>query len=283
MNQCDVTAERQDAAGDDYELLGPNTYSIEEYSIDIVASESVKSHHPATDKLMSTVSVEGQSAVFQLDTGASSCIMSQELFDKLSRKVRRKLHVRQEKMSVHLADGSVSKKPCKNVWLSVKSHQLARPQRLNFIIMSGSQNLLGRWAMYKLWPQQFSTFKEAISTSQHSRSAVVSERISDARQLATPVVAVAAGSMTSSRSDSTYQRPGWSKSASPAHHGDVAGSVKEDATVAVMKEMWKQLCSLRQVVLELHGHVHGGEGVQQARGTTEDSQYGEGCEFGDNL
>ena len=36
-------------------------------------------------------------------------------------------------------------------------------------------------------------------------------------------------------------------------------------------------------MLELHGHVHGGEGVQQARGTTEDSQYGEGCELGDNL
>ena len=182
-------------------------------------------------------------------------------------------------MSVHLADGSVSKKPCKNVWLSVKSHQLARPQRLNFIIMSGSKNLLDRWAMYKLWPQQYSTFKDAISASQQSGSVVVSERISDDRQLATPVVAVAAGSMTSSRSDSTYQRPGWSKSASPAHHGDVAGSVKEEnAIVAVMKEMCKQLCSLKQVVLELHGHVHGGEGVQQARGTTEDSQYGEGCE-----
>ena len=284
MNSCDVTEEQQDAAGDDYEFLGSDEYSVAQYSIDMVANECFKSHHPATDKLMSTVSVEGQSAVFQLDTGASSCIMSQELFDKLSKKFRRKLHVKQEKMSVHLADGSVSKKPCKNVWLSVKSHQLARPQRLNFIIMSGSKNLLGRWAMYKLWPQQYSTFKDAISASQQSGSVVVSERISDDRQLATPVVAVAAGSMTSSQSDSTYQRPGWSKSASPAHHGDVAGSVKEeDAIVAVMKEMCKQLCSLKQVVLELHGHVHGGEGVQQARGTTEDSQYGEGCEFGDNL
>ena len=81
--------------------------------------------------------------------------MSQELFDRLRRNSRRKLHVKQEKMSVRLADGSISKKPCKNVWLSVKSHQLARPQRLNFIVMSGSQNLLGRWAMYKLWPRQF--------------------------------------------------------------------------------------------------------------------------------
>ena len=89
--------------------------------------------------------------------------MSQELFDRLRRNSRRKLHVKQEKMSVRLADGSISKKPCKNVWLSVKSHQLARPQRLNFIVMSGSQNLLGRWAMYKLWLHQFSAFESPAS------------------------------------------------------------------------------------------------------------------------
>ena len=110
-----------------------------------------------------------------------------------------------------LADGSISKKPCKNVWLSVKSHQLARPQRLNFIVMSGSQNLLSRWAMYKLWPRQFSEFKEAINSLQ-PRAALKS----DARQLAASVVvAASAGSMTSSLSDSTHQRPGRSKSACP--------------------------------------------------------------------
>ena len=114
----------------------------------------------------------------------SSCIMSQELFDRLRRNVRRKLHVKQEKMSVRLVDGSISKKPCKNVWLSVKSHQSARPQRLNFAVMSGSQNLLGRWAMYKLWPRQYSAFKEAISDLQ-PRSALGPGKKSDARQSAT--------------------------------------------------------------------------------------------------
>ena len=73
MSHCDVTSEQQDAADAGYELLDLNVYSI-----DIVASDGVNSHHPTTDKMMSTVSVEGQSAVFQLDTGASSCIMSQE-------------------------------------------------------------------------------------------------------------------------------------------------------------------------------------------------------------
>ena len=80
--------------------------------------------------------------------------------------------------------------------------------------MSGSQNLLGRWAMYKLWPRQFSAFKEAICASLQPRSALVPEKkeaisdlqprsalgpgeICDARQSATSVVAATAGSMTS--------------------------------------------------------------------------------------
>ena len=123
--------------------------------------------------------------------------------------------------------------------------------------------------MYKLWPRQFTAFKEAISASLQPRSALVPERKSGAHQLATPVVeAAAAGSMTSSRSDGTYQQ-----SASPVHHGDVTGSIENVASVAVLKEMVQQLCSLKQVVWNLHGCVHGNEDVQ-------DSQPGEGCEFG---
>ena len=52
------------------------------------------------------------------------------------------------------------------------------------------------------------------------------------------------------------------------------------ATVVVMSEVVQQLYSLKQVVWKMHGYVYGGEGVQQARGTPEDSQYSEGCEFG---
>ena len=96
--------------------------------------------------------------------------------------------------------------------------------------------------MYKLWPRQFSAFKEAICASLQPRSALVPEKKeaisalqprsalvpgkkSGARQSATSVVAATAGSMTSSLSDGTYQRPGRSKSASPVHHGDAAGSM----------------------------------------------------------
>ena len=109
--------------------------------------------------------------------------------------------------------------------------------------------------------------KEAISSRQ-PRSALKS----DARQSATSVVAATAGSMTSSLSDGTYQKPERSKSASPVHHGDVAGSMEYAASVAVLKEMVQhvssssiavlkeveqQLSSLAQVVWNLHGHIHG--------------------------
>ena len=112
----------------------------------MVSSSGGKSVHQATEKLLSTVSVNGQDAKFQLDTAASGCLMSQELFGRLQMKARRRLQVRNEKSSVKLADGSVSKKPCKSVWLSVKPHHLARPVRINFLVVSGGVNLLGRWA-----------------------------------------------------------------------------------------------------------------------------------------
>ena len=60
----------------------------------------------------------------------------------------------------------------------------------------------------------------------------------------------------------------------------MAGSIENVASEAVLKEVVQQLCSLQQLVWNLHGRVHGNEDVQQARGTPEDSQLGEGCEFG---
>ena len=87
----------------------------------------------------------------------------------------------------------------------------------------------------------------------------------------------------SSFSDGTYQRPGRSKSASPVHHGDVAGSMEDVASITVLKDVVQQLSSLARVVWNLHGHIHGNEDVQQARRTPEDSQHGEGCELGSDF
>ena len=83
-----------------------------------------------------------------------------------------------------LADGSIIKKPCKNVWLSVKPHHLARPQRIDFLVISGGKNLLGRWAMCKLWPDQFKAFKKAVCVSWQPKSSMGPEKSSDL-QLAT--------------------------------------------------------------------------------------------------
>ena len=78
---------------------------------------------------------------------------------------------------------------------------------VNIILESQfSAALLGRWTIYKLWPHQFSAFKEAISASLQPRSALVPGKISGARQSETSVVVAAtAGSTMSSRSEGTYQ------------------------------------------------------------------------------
>ena len=152
---------------------------------------------------------------------------------------------------MRLADGSFSKKQCKNVWLSVKPHHLARPHRINFLVIKGGKNLLGRWAMCQLWPEQFKAFKKAVCASWQPKSSLVPEKIS-AHQLSTPVVAEVARSMTSS--------------SALLHQSDVAGIM---ASVAALST---NVSSLMQIVWDMQGHVHStgaGAHVQLVGGTPE--------------
>ena len=149
--------------------------------------------------------------------------------------------------------------------------------------------------MCKLWSQQFRAFKEAISASLQPGSLLVPEKISGARQLATPVVvAAAAGSTTSSRSEDTEQRSGdRSKSASPAYpQEDMVGKVAIVATS--VNDVLQQLSSLTQVVWEMHGRVYDSGGRVHVQDSTPDdslssvgltaesetSLASEGCELG---
>ena len=244
MNHCDVTAEQQEATGSECDF---GSFK----SLEVVAGDGVKSLHPATERLLSTVCVNGQDAEFQLDTAASGCMMSQVLFNKLQKKARRKLQVKHEKLPVRLADGSCSKKLCKSVWLSVKPHHLARPHRINFLVVKGGKNLLGRWAMCQLWPEQFKAFKSAVCASWQPKSSLVPRKIS-AHQLSTPVVAEAAGSMTSL--------------SALLHQSDVADIM---ASVAALST---NVSSLTQIVRDMQGHVHStgaGAWVQLVGGTPE--------------
>ena len=94
-----------------------------------------------------------------------------------------------EKTSVRLADGSISNKPSKSVWLSVRPPHLARPVRIQFFIVSGGINLLGRWAICQLWLEHYASFKKAVC-----KSSVVPEEESSDLRVATPVMARGAGS-----------------------------------------------------------------------------------------
>ena len=162
MKQCDVTDDQRESASPECEDFG--TFN----SVEVVSGGGDISGHKATEQLLSNVIVEGTEAKFQLDTAASGCLMSQKLFRKLQWKSRRRggsLQVCNEKTSVRLADGSISNKPSKSVWLSVKPQHRARPVRVKFFIVSGGANLLGRWAIRQLWPSQFDSFKRAVCMS----------------------------------------------------------------------------------------------------------------------
>ena len=136
-----------------------------------------------------------------------------------------------EKTSVRVADGSVSKKPCKSVWLSVRPQHLARPVRIKFFIVSGGINLLGRWAICQLWPEHYASFKRAVYES----SVVPEEESSDLR-VATPVMARGAGS---------------AKPSSTPQQGDVADIVECVATLSI------NVNSLARVARDMSTHVYG--------------------------
>ena len=81
--------------------------------------------------------------------------MSQELYSKLrSRRPDKIPKMKQEKLAIRLADGSVSSKQCGTISVDVKARS-SKITRLDFFFMNGPNNLLGRLALEKMWPTQY--------------------------------------------------------------------------------------------------------------------------------
>ena len=75
----------------------------------------------------------------------------------------------------------------------MRPQHLARPVRIKFFIVSGCTNLLGRWAIRQLLPEQYASFKRAVCRS----SVVPEEKLGD-QCMATLDSASDAGSSLSS-------------------------------------------------------------------------------------
>ena len=82
---------------------------------------NVHSVYATSPPMMTVINVgEVGMAKFECDVAASHNIMSQELYDKLrSRKPDRIPKLKQEKLAIRLADGSISSKQCGTISVEV--------------------------------------------------------------------------------------------------------------------------------------------------------------------
>ena len=128
--------------------------------------------------IMTDVVVEDVYTVrFECDTAASHSIISEDVYNGLRKQKWRVPSMMQEKLVVRLADGTVSSKACGSVRLKVRARN-SKEVTLDFFVMDGPNNLLGRYALEKLWPNEYNALRQVATVS----AAVVQQRQQQQRQ-----------------------------------------------------------------------------------------------------
>ena len=100
-------------------------------------------------------------AKFECDTAASHNVISVELCNRL-RQMTRIPSVKSENVSIKLADGTKSRKPCGSITLKVEASN-SSPVELSFFVLERPNNLLGRLALEQLWPVQYKALRDVAS------------------------------------------------------------------------------------------------------------------------
>ena len=111
--------------------------------------------------MITTINVaEAGSEKFECDTAASHNIMSQAVYSKLRNRCPSRIpRLKHEKLAIRLADGSVSTKQCGTINIPVQGSN-TEVTKLDFFIMDGPNNLLGRLALENMWPTQYRALRE---------------------------------------------------------------------------------------------------------------------------
>ena len=137
---------------------------------------SQQTQYSTCPAIMTDVVVEDVYTVrFECDTAASHSIISEDMYNGLRKQKWRVPSMMQEKLVVRLADGTVSSKACGSVRLKVRARNSGEVT-LDFFVMDGPNNLLGRYALEKLWPNQFKALRQVATVSATVSAAVVQQR-----------------------------------------------------------------------------------------------------------
>ena len=67
--------------------------------------------------------------------------------------------MKQEKLAIRLADGSISSKQCVTISMEVQARN-SKVTKLDFFVMNGPNNLLGHLALEKMWPTQYKALRD---------------------------------------------------------------------------------------------------------------------------
>ena len=128
-------------------------------------STSVSTPYATNKPMMTSVILAGRGkAEFECDTAASHSLISEELYKKLQQEPGCQIpKVVMEKVAMKLADGTISGKLCGSVRLSVQTGNNPSVE-LSFFVISGPNNLLGRFALESLWPRQYKALRDIVAS-----------------------------------------------------------------------------------------------------------------------
>ena len=104
----------------------------------------------------------------EVDTAVSHNIISKFHFDALQHELAKRGFPRTKKLKkgvrIRLADGSLAEQVCPVVQLEVSTdldNMSNNPLSLTFLVVEGPNNLIGRHALARMWPNKFNRFKQA--------------------------------------------------------------------------------------------------------------------------
>ena len=130
-------------------------------------STSVNTPYTTNRPMMTSVILAGKcKAQFECDTAASHSLMSVKLYKRLHEEPWCQIpKAVTENVAMKLADGTISKKSCGVIKLSVKARNTPTVE-LSFFVVSGPNNLLGRFAIETLWPKQYKALRNIVNSEE---------------------------------------------------------------------------------------------------------------------
>ena len=156
-----------------YMEIKPNFKSIEAYNPytpTVKSFASVNEDHPLVtcEPLLTYLNLEGLVRCrFEIDSAASHNVISEKWFNILQKQLKEKGKGPTKRLprpvKIKLADGNMADQECPVVQIGVSKDifKFSDNMPLTFLVVKGPNCLIGRHSLAKMWPTEFSMFKQS--------------------------------------------------------------------------------------------------------------------------